>query len=46
MLKPCLISFEAETVEYLYALIGEGTVKTIDVLAKLDPELRSVSKQG
>lgn len=45
MLKPCLISFEAETVEYLYALIGEGTVKTIDVLAKLDPELRSVSKR-
>ncbi len=45
MLKPCLISFEAETVEYLYALIGEGVVKTIDVLAKLDPELRSVSKR-
>jgi guanosine-3',5'-bis(diphosphate) 3'-pyrophosphohydrolase len=45
MLKPCLISFEAETVEYLYALMGEGVVKTIDVLAKLDPELRSVSKR-
>ena len=45
MLKPCLISFEAETVQYLYALIGEGSVKTIEVMAKLEPELRLISKR-
>jgi GTP pyrophosphokinase len=43
-LEPCLLSFEAESIQHLYALIGEGGVKPIDVLAKLYPELRPVSK--
>ncbi|MDA1319954.1 MAG: DUF5913 domain-containing protein, partial [Proteobacteria bacterium] len=46
MLEPCLMSFEAESVQHLYALIGEGGVKPIDVLAKLYPELRPVSKSA
>ena len=44
MLETCLISFNAEGVEHLYALIGEGKIKPIDVLAKIDPDLRPMRK--
>ena len=44
MLEPCLIGFEAETVQHLYALVGEGTVNTMRILQKLVPELRPIIK--